>query len=145
MFDDSSPLACGDCRQPVPFYRLHRLDLSTREALLWWQSNYQACDRLFMSSGFGEMWAYRQMSRIDSGLSKDGRELSASVEAKLHIQVFYYLHKYWGRSQAMECKRRCPGCSKPWLLPKPQGLFDFRCEACRLLSSKAVDFPARVN
>ncbi|MBE0544763.1 MAG: DUF2310 family Zn-ribbon-containing protein [Verrucomicrobia bacterium] len=145
MFDDSSPLACGACGRPVPFYRLSALDIRTREFLLSWQSDYQACDRLFISSGFGEMWAYRQMSRLDSGLSKDGRELCAQVEAKLHIPVFYYLHKYWGRSQAIECKRLCPGCSKPWLLTKPQEFFDFRCEACRLLSSKAVDFPTKRN
>lgn len=145
MFDDSSPLACGECGRPVPFYRLPALGIRTRELLLSWQSDYQACDRLFISSGFGETWAYRQMSRLDSGLSKGGRELCAQVEAKLYIPVFYYLHKYWGRSSAMECKRLCPGCSKSWLLPASQEFFAFRCEPCRLVSSKAVDFAARGN
>ncbi|MCW5551936.1 MAG: DUF2310 family Zn-ribbon-containing protein [Verrucomicrobiae bacterium] len=145
MFDDSSPLACGNCSQPVPLYRLHRLDVRSREALLGWQSDYQACDRLFISSGFGEMWAYRQMSRLDSGLTMDGRELCAAVEAKVRVPVFYYLHKYWGRSNEMECKRLCPSCGKSWLLSEPIGIFDFKCDACRLLSSKAVDFPSNAN
>lgn len=145
MFDDSSPLACGVCHQPIPFYRLRQLDLSTRESLLRWQDDYQACDQLFMHSGFGEMWGYGQMSRLQSGLTKDGRQLCAELEAKLGVPVFYYLHRYWGRNEASERRRRCPGCKGTWLLPKSQGCFDFRCGKCRLLSCLATDCssPAR--
>lgn len=138
MFDDSSPLDCGACRQPIPFYRLRRLDLSMRESLLRWQWVYQACDELFMDSGFGEMWGYAQMSRLDSGLTKEGRELCTELEAKLGVPVFYYLHRYWGRDEASERKRHCPGCKGAWLLPKSQGCFHFKCDKCRLLSCLAV-------
>jgi predicted nucleic acid-binding Zn ribbon protein len=91
------------------------------------------------------MWAYRQMSRLDSGLTEDGRELCAELEAKLRVPVFYYLYKYSGRSHEMERKRLCPGCGKPWLMPEPHAFFAFQCKRCRLLSSKAVDFPAKAT
>ena len=138
--DTSSPLACGGCRKPVPLYRLARLERSLKEGLLRWQRDYQSCDELFIASGFAEMWAYRQMSRSDSGLTLAGRELCAQVEAKVRTPVFYYLLRYWGRSAKAEAKRRCPGCGGDWLLLKPRGLFDFKCARCRLLSQQAPDF-----
>ncbi len=139
LYDDSTPLACGACHQPVPLYRLRGLSLDSREALLCWQWAYQACDDLWMHSGFGERWAYGQLSKTDSGLTEDGLELRVQVEKELKLPVYYYLHRYFGRSKAAERMRLCPGCGGEWLLPKPDGCFDFRCEPCRLLSCLAPD------
>jgi predicted nucleic acid-binding Zn ribbon protein len=143
MFDDGSPLQCGDCRRPVAFYQLPRLDLSLRQKLLGWQADYQACDSLFISSGFAEMWAYRQMSRHDSGLTKDGRELCEELEVKVRLPVFYYLLRHWGQREEEEQKRRCPSCGKSWFVSESAAFFCFRCKSCSLISSKAVDFKAR--
>ncbi|MBI5799198.1 MAG: DUF2310 family Zn-ribbon-containing protein [Verrucomicrobia bacterium] len=136
----ASPLGCGGCRRTIPFYRLRGLSHESRDGLLCWQWAYQACDDLFMHTGFGERWGYGQLSRLDSGLTAEGLKLRGQLENELKLPVFYYLHRYWGRSEAAERKRRCPGCGGAWLLPKPDGCFEFRCERCRLLSSQAPDF-----
>jgi len=136
-FDDGSPLACGDCRQPVPLYRFPGLERELRDAALRWQWAYQACDNLWIHSGFGENWSYRQLSALDSGLNKDGLDLREGLEAALQLPVFYYLMRYRGRGAAAERKRPCPKCGGSWLLPESKGGFDFRCEPCRLLSSFA--------
>ena len=140
LFDDSTPLACGACGRAIPFYRLRGISLDSREALLRWQWAYQACDDLWIHSGFGERWGYGQLSRIDSGLTNEGMELRAQVEKELRLPVFYFLNRYSGRNEAAERKRRCPGCGGEWLLSKPEGVFAFRCKRCRLLSGMAVDF-----
>ena len=139
LFDDSTPLACGACRRAIPFYRLRNLSRDSQEALLRWQWAYQACDDLWIHSGFAERWAYGQLSRINSGLTVEGMELRAQVEKDLRLPVFYFLHRYSGRSEAAERKRRCPGCGGKWLLSRPEGLFTFRCIRCRFLSEMAVD------
>lgn len=140
LFDDSTPLACGGCRLAIPFYRLRALSENSQEALLRWQWAYQACDDLWIHSGFGESWAYAQLSRISSGLTTEGMELRAQVEKELKLPVFYFLHRHNGRSEAAERKRRCPGCGGAWLLSQPEGLFAFRCKRCRIVSAKAVYF-----
>ena len=137
LFDDSTPLACGTCRRAIPFYRLRGLSRASRDGLLRWQWAYQACDDLFIHSGFGERWAYRQLSEFRSGLTVDGLELRSQLERELKLPVYYFLHRYYRRSEVIERKRRCPGCGGEWLLPEPEGCFDFRCEHCRLLSCMA--------
>ncbi len=139
FIDESSPLACDGCGKPVPLYRLPELDRSLKENLLNWQQDYKSCDRLYISSGFAEMWAYRQKSRLDSGLTREGRDLCAEVESKVKTPVYYYLDRYRGRSSKAEEERRCPGCGETWLLPVPQGCFEFKCSRCRLLSRQACD------
>ncbi|NBV21325.1 MAG: hypothetical protein EBS05_05310 [Proteobacteria bacterium] len=137
FLDVATPLMCGNCRGPIPFYRLRGLTRNAREGILSWRRVYQACDDLFIHSGFGERWGYRQLSRLDSGLTRDGLELRAQLESELKLPVFYYLIRYWGRGEAAESRRRCPGCGGAWLLDKKEGCFEFRCVPCRLLSARA--------
>ena len=135
------PVRCGVCFGPIALYRLRATnEAGNYQHVLRWQSTYQAMDRLFIGSGPGERFAHDQLARHDSALSKDGRELARAIEKKVRLPVYYYLSKYFGRSDLMERRRRCPSCGKAWLRPQPRHrIFDFDCRRCRLLSSVAFD------
>ncbi len=136
---DEPAVRCGSCCGPVSLYRLPPTNANgTYEDFLSWVDAYQTLDDLFIGSGVGERFAHDQMARHDSALSRDGREQAALLERNTRVPVFYYLSKYFGRSDASERGRRCPSCKGPWLLTSPlHGAFDFRCHRCRLLSSVA--------
>jgi predicted nucleic acid-binding Zn ribbon protein len=137
----ASPFRCGACFDPVPLYKLPVTnEAGSREHVLWWQDTYQAMDWLFIGSGPGERFAHDQLSRFDSELSIDGRDLARGLEKKLRVPVYYYLSKYFGRSDRTERRRKCPSCGKAWLRKEPlHRIFDFQCPRCRLLSNVASD------
>jgi predicted nucleic acid-binding Zn ribbon protein len=131
-----SCLRCGECFGTVPLYAVP----PTREGefydVMAWQSDYQACDTLQMNCWTGERFGLRELGSVDSSLTERGRDLCARIEASVGAPVYYYLLRQGGRGVKVERKRRCPGCGQDWLLPQPlHGLFDFRCERCRLLSN----------
>jgi predicted nucleic acid-binding Zn ribbon protein len=133
-----SPIRCAECFHPVPLYLLPFTDDEEHLDALSWVSDYKACDTLQMHCTVGERFGEQQMLRHDSALSKSGRELCRKLEAKIQGKVYYFLHKYRGRSVAAERKRLCPECDRSWILADQwHGLFDFRCEHCRLLSNIA--------
>lgn len=140
LYDQSSPVACGKCRRPVPLYKLPIFENGAYDLILVWQKIYRNCDSLFMLSRTGEKFGYTQISEMKSGLTKLGRGICAALETKTKLPVYYYLHRYYGMSQAAETKRRCPNCDGKWNLKKPVGIFEFCCEKCRLLSTQAADF-----
>jgi predicted nucleic acid-binding Zn ribbon protein len=97
-------------------------------------------DWLFIGTGPGERFAHDQLSRFDSQLSTDGRDLARGLEKKTRVPVYYYLSKHFGRSDQAERKRKCPSCGKAWLRKEPlHRIFDFQCRRCRLLSNVAFD------
>jgi len=134
----SPPVSCGECFRPVPLYRLPRFSNGEFYEVITWQSNYQACDTLFMNSGPGEQFGYRQTTRVDSALTQQGRKLCRHFEDKLGMPTYYYLQRYYRRSYAQENARLCPGCGGAWKLSDLwHDLFDFRCDNCRLVSVMA--------
>jgi predicted nucleic acid-binding Zn ribbon protein len=134
----SPPVTCGDCYRAIPLYWLPRFDNDEFREVMTWQSNYQACDTLFMNSGPGERSGYRQMSRVDSHLTRDGRAICKHFEDGTGRPAYYYLHRYYARSQAREAARPCPGCGGDWALSgRWHNYFDFKCDDCRLLSAAA--------
>ena len=134
-FQLSPPLKCGDCYRPIPLYRLPRFDSGEFHEVIRWQSNYQACDTLFMNSGPGERFGYRQMSHVDSRLTLDGRAICKHFEDHTGKPAYYYLHRYYGRSDAEEAARACPGCGGDWALSSQwHDYFDFKCDNCHLVS-----------
>jgi predicted nucleic acid-binding Zn ribbon protein len=137
----ASPFRCGACFEPVPLYKLPVVnDAGSRGDVVWWQDTYQAMDWLFIGSGPGERFAHDQLSSYKSELSTDGRELARTLEKEVRVPVYYYLSKYFGRSDRAERKRRCPSCGKAWLRREPlHRIFDFQCRRCRLLSNIAFD------
>lgn len=135
------PLRCGACFRPIALYRMPVTnEAENHQDLLRWQDTYQALDWLFIGTGPGERFAHEQLSRFDSDLSTDGRELARKLETKVLVPVYYYLSKYFGRSDRTERTRKCPSCGKAWLRKEPlHRIFDFQCQRCRLLSNVAFD------
>jgi predicted nucleic acid-binding Zn ribbon protein len=135
------PLRCGACFGPVPLYKVPATnEVGNYENILAWQDIYRAMDWLFIATGPGERFAHDQLSRVDSRLSRNGRELARTLEKKVRIPVYYYLYKHFGRSDRVERQRRCPSCGKAWLRNQPlHRIFDFQCRRCRLLSNVAFD------
>ncbi|MFN3653621.1 MAG: Zn-ribbon-containing protein [Armatimonadota bacterium] len=133
-----SCLRCGDCFDPVPLYTIPATADAEYHDILSWQSDYQACDQLQMNCRTGERFGLRELSRLDSSLSRRGLEICRKIEAGTGLPTFYYLLRYYGVSARRERERPCPGCGQPWRLDEPlHRLFDFRCEPCRLLSNLA--------
>jgi predicted nucleic acid-binding Zn ribbon protein len=141
FIDITSPLNCGDCRRPVPLYRIPKISGDDYFGILGWQDDYRACDTLWMGSGVGERFNWRQMSEAESELSRAGRKICAAIEEKTGIPTYFYLDRYSGRSLKSEKARKCPVCKGEWLLAERWGIFDFQCDGCRLLSNLAVNFP----
>jgi predicted nucleic acid-binding Zn ribbon protein len=125
------PVRCGDCRGAVPLYRLPFVrGEEEHAAVLSWEAVYQACDTLWIGSGVGERFGYRQMARFDSPLTQEGRTLCAELAAATGKPFYYYLNKFSSRQ-----RERCPGCGGDWGLDRPLfGRYDYRCDRCCLLS-----------
>ena len=135
------PLRCGACFGPIALYKVpFTTAVDAHRDVLQWEETYQAMDSLFIGTGPGERFAHAQLSRFDSELSADGRELARNLERRVRVPVYYYLSKYFGRSDQAERKRKCPSCGKSWLRKEPlHRIFDFQCQRCRLLSNVAFE------
>lgn len=133
------PLRCGACFGPIALYKVPATnEAGNHQDIRSWQHTYQAMDSLWIGSGPGERFAHDQLSRFDSELSTDGRELARKLEKKVRVPVYYYLYKHYGRSDQAERKRACPSCGSAWLRKEPlHRIFDFQCRRCRLLSNVA--------
>lgn len=140
FLDEDLPLRCGDCRGVVPFYRFrHTTRHGSYEDIVHWASRYRLFDELWINSGAGERLAYRQLSSVDSELSREGRAVCRAIEKRARAPVYYALDRYHGRSLAAERRRLCPGCGRRWRLDEPWLSFDFRCRPCRLVSRMACE------
>lgn len=129
-----SPLDCLDCRRDVPIYRLPLPEGATERAvLLSWQDDFQALDTLYMHSGVGERFSYRQLARPKSDFMKETRQLAANVETSSGVPTYsFLLHAYqkWGK--------HCPLCGQKWTWKdSPDDFLIFKCDHCHLISSEA--------
>lgn len=130
----------GENFNPIPLYYLPKTYEDEYYDIISWQTNYQACDNLWMNSSVGEKWANKQLVDVDSALSKEGLEICQKLYHATQIPVYYYLHKYYGKSHQAERQRKCPKCGGEWLLDEPlHDLFDFKCDTCHLLSNIAFN------
>jgi len=135
-----SPLRCLDCFAPVSLYHLPAMGGGDFGELVCWQADYECCDRLQMNCKTLERAATREISDLRSALSVAGRKHADEVAQSTGLPVYYALYRAHGRTLRTERSRRCPGCDGDWLLPALlHERFDFRCDACRLLSSIAVN------
>jgi predicted nucleic acid-binding Zn ribbon protein len=141
-FDWASPVCRGDGKPPVPVFGLS-LDFEHKEQLYFWQRSYYHHDNIWLGSGALEIGAYRQLADPESELAKHGRDLCRKIENATGKPTFYYLTRYWGRSNGEE-KRLCPGCGNAWRAKRlressgPFWQFDFKCDRCRLVSHLGV-------
>ncbi len=135
-----SPLQCGDCHGMVPLYRIPQTDgHGSHNGIRYWESLYQTLDGLWIASGAGERFAYRQLANHNSELSMLGRGICDKIRELTNVPTYYYLYRYHGRSLNQDRKRRCPGCGGKWLLSEPWYHYDFRCDRCLLVSEIAQD------
>lgn len=134
-----SPLRCADCFMPVPLYRIPRFKSNEYYEIISWQSDYKSCDSLQMNCKTGEKFALREMLQLDSSLTKQGLEICAEIKKLTGKDCYYYLYKYYGKSDKKERERKCPVCNGEWLLKESwHDLFDFKCDKDYLLSNIAV-------
>lgn len=134
-----SPIRCLDCGGQVPLYRLPPGSLHS-QVLLSWQSDYQACDSLQIGSALLEAETTRELSELDSELTRRGRLLCDALTQQTGRPFYYYLYRYEGSDLESEARRPCPACGQPWVRRLPRiSPFDFQCDACRLLSNIAFD------
>ncbi|HEY1011612.1 MAG TPA: DUF2310 family Zn-ribbon-containing protein [Herpetosiphonaceae bacterium] len=134
-----SPIRCGDCFDPVPLYRLPSTYHGEYYDIIRWMGDFQDCDSLQMGCRVLERAAMRQLGDAGSPLSRQGREICARLAGLAGVPVYYRLLRQSGRSQAAERQLRCPGCCGAWLLGEPWHGFEFRCDACGLVSAIAYN------
>lgn len=139
--ENESPLNCGDCHLRVPLYRIPPTDEhNTYQNILRWQYEYVIYDTLHILSTVGERLGYTQLVKYDSELSKEGIDICKLIAKLTKKTVYYYLYKYYGKSNNNELKRKCPSCKGDWLLDKPLfGVIDFKCDKCFLISNVGWD------
>ncbi|MCO7224189.1 DUF2310 family Zn-ribbon-containing protein [Pleionea sp. CnH1-48] len=142
-FDDSSPLCAGSNGKPIPLYSLELGSKLTHE-LVNWMTTYKTLDSLWLNSGPLEMDAYKQIAGIKSQFYKDTKTLQLQLEDALSKPVFYYLLRYWGRSDN-EFDRLCPSCGGQWLIDESIDTdlffkFNFKCDDCRLVAHIADSY-----
>ncbi|MEO2280891.1 Zn-ribbon-containing protein [Pseudoalteromonas pernae] len=136
-----SPLYCGDDFLPVPLYRIPAIANGDYKTLIKWQEDWQACDQLQINGATkAEFAALDELCLLDSSLTRRGLDLSKRIRFLTKKPVYYYLYRVGGESLAQEKLRPCPSCGGDWLLDEPWfGLFDFKCDACELVSNISWD------
>lgn len=130
LFDKTSPVVCGQCGHSVPLYKLpHIMGDGEYGSVQGWQGNYKAIDELFIAC-FSDQYTYRQMNKLDSLLSKEGREICQAFEEATSVPFYYYLHYY-----EKEPPAACPSCSEDWKLTGETSFIEYKCDKCRLVAS----------
>jgi len=126
---ESTPISCGDCNLPVPLYKLPVInDEKDFYSVLYWQKTYQSCDTLYILSDTGERFGHRQISRINSSLSKLGLEICKEMAMMSQKPFYYFLHTY-------KQKKVCPKCGHDWALPSPlHNVYLYKCDNCCLMA-----------
>ena len=131
LLNDLSPLCRG--REHVPWYLLPALPEELWEQAKNWHSDYNAFDRLFYSTGVGEMTAHKMLCQISSPLSQKGLALRDCLEKEWNRPIFYYLYRFYGRQP-----KTCPVCHRPWRQSE-EAAFDYQCDTCRLVADMTPD------
>lgn len=129
-----SPLRCGDCFLPLPLYRIPPTYDHEYYDIMGWQSDYQACDHLWMNDHTLVRATYRQLAKPDSSLARQGRAICHKIQLSSGIPTYYYLFHFTS-PQARLLVKGCPECGNNWRLAEPwHDLFDLRCDHCLLLA-----------
>lgn len=136
-----SPLRCGDHFAPIPLYKLPLADSEAdHQELLRWQVDWTCCDELQMHGTTLAAASTETLTDISSSLNETGRHLSQQIERNTAIPTYYYLYHLGRQDKAQELSRKCPGCGGEWRQePAIYGIFDFKCDPCRLLSNLPWD------
>lgn len=124
---NASPMICGDCRLPVPLYRLPYLDGGRDHfRLINWTEMYMHMEGLWMTS-YHDRYTYHQLTSIDSVLVKEGRKICRDMEKILCKPVYYNIY------YSKRVPKVCPSCKKEWITTENPDSQEYMCEACRLI------------
>jgi len=129
------PVLCSDCGAYVPLYRLPRrkerkLYYRDYDEISEWESVYRACDTLYMDSGLGERFGWRQMRDPKSKLTQLGLAACSEMSARTGKPFYYFLI-----TSSNRLVKRCPSCGADWRAEQSlAGRFDLVCENCRFVS-----------
>lgn len=134
-----SPIKSGKDFRPIPLYNLPKTYDKEYYDIICWQSDYKYCDELQMGCETGERFGTKEISDVESSLSKRGIKICKNISELVNIPCYYYLYKGNGRSANTEANRTCPICgSEKWKLEEPlHSIFDFKCDKCRIVSNIA--------
>ena len=135
--EQESPVHCGNCGDYIPLYKLPFIpsgscsDVYEQEhyRLMEWKKAYRDVDRLFMNC-LSDRFTYRQMNKLDSQLSKDGRDICKAYEDVVGIPFYYYVF-YYRKTSAL-----CPSCGGDWKINSEKTFIDYKCDKCRLVADE---------
>ena len=133
-----SPLRCGEHLAPIPLYKLPTPKADDHQALLRWQVDWSSTDELQMHGTTLQQACSDVLTDIHSPLNNTGWQLAKDIEQQTNTPTYYYLyHLADAAKKTDEAEQRCcPSCNGEWKLTTPlHGIFDFKCEPCRLLSN----------
>ncbi|MCX7048778.1 MAG: DUF2310 family Zn-ribbon-containing protein [Candidatus Sumerlaeota bacterium] len=143
MLEEDAPIRRGTDGYPFPQY-LFPMEDCDKHNINCWEDYYQSYDVIWLRSGKLEIPTYRQMAEPFSELTKEGKNHCEDIERATQIPTYYYLTRYWGRSNLRaEANRPCPSCGGKWRLKQPYVWRSprlpivFLCKRCRLVSSAA--------
>lgn len=130
------PLRCGRCFVPVPLYRITPTANGEYSDIIAWMSDYQACGRLYMNSNTAVRRALRELTRIDSDLSRLGIEICRTIADLTGTRAYYHLDPGERRGRKGRLVIACPSCGGAWHRDEPWlDRFDLVCEKCCIISS----------
>lgn len=136
-----SPISTQNGNPYNPFSLL--LDDSLRAELSEWNSIYNALYTVWLSLEEMDRDAYKQLADIDSEINSKGRAICEDIELASGIPTYYFLLRSAGYIEN-EFWRKCPKCDQNWQSPTEESPdywnFEFRCVACRLVSSQGDDY-----
>lgn len=135
-YKDFSPIVCGSCDKAYPIFRLPKLEDFSYWRLYAWLSAYQGCVLLDLNCGTGEKWAMKQQSDSNSGLSIQGRKVTAKIMEATGVTTYYYLTNFSKKTKVKDAARPCPSCGEAWHLEQEiHGNIRHKCDKCLLMSS----------
>ena len=139
VYNNATPLICEDCCQPVPLYKVPYVfdDFLEHTSILRWQLAYMRIHGLWVH-GSWDRFTYGELSKHNSKLNREGREICKALEKILGVPVYYELFCFdekegdefsvIPRGFPKGLPKACPQCGEAW---GDEGEF-FRCEKCRL-------------
>lgn len=144
-----SPLRCGEHLAPIPLYKVPTAASDDHQQLLRWQVDWSCADELQMHGTTLAEPCRETLTNWLSPLNQTGAKLAQEIELCSNIPTYYYLYHIGneiveggeeygdgGELDAQAKARRCPSCQGDWLLAEPiQGIFDFKCDSCRIVSN----------
>jgi predicted nucleic acid-binding Zn ribbon protein len=137
-----SPLVCGDCRKPVPLYKVPCIfNEEGHRSVLSWQRAKNAMDELWYH-GLWDRFTYGETVLHKSKINREGRRVCKELEKGLGAPVYYFIYflcEPFGEGMTTpkglphDIPKVCPQCGGVWI----DDTEFCKCEKCRLI----VDSP----